>query len=38
MNITAIAITAIVCFTLCYVYTVNNKKNKKNKKDGSEEK
>ena len=38
MNITAIAITVIICFTLCYIYTVSNNKNKKNKKDESEDK
>ena len=35
MNNTAIAITAIECNTLCYVYT---EKKKKNKKDESEDK
>ena len=33
MNITAISITSIVCFTLCYLYTVNNKKNKKDESE-----
>ena len=28
MNITAIAITAIICVSLCYICAVGNKKNK----------